>query len=155
MVRIFRLTACWVWSQLNFVLIENSPYPFLNLTMRFCKHMTSSNYAADMVANCRWAVQTNGVNIVSGIDLARRVDGQEIFGLTSPLITTSSGAKMGKSASGAIWLNDEKLSSFDFWQFWRNTEDSDVERFLGLFTELPMKEVRRLGALKRRRRQRC
>ena len=87
-------------------------------------------------------------NILSGIDLARRVDGQEIFGLTSPLITTSSGAKMGKSASGAVWLNDEKLSSFDFWQFWRNTEDSDVERFLGLFTELPMKEVRRLGALR-------
>ena len=87
-------------------------------------------------------------NIVTGIDLTRRIDGQEIFGLTSPLITTSSGAKMGKSASGAIWLNDEKLSSFDFWQFWRNTEDSDVERFLGLFTELPMEEVFRLGALK-------
>ena len=87
-------------------------------------------------------------NIVTGIDLTRRVDGQEIFGLTSPLITTSSGAKMGKSASGAIWLNDEKLSSFDFWQFWRNTDDSDVEKFLCLFTELPMPDVRRLGALK-------
>ncbi|MGB1057923.1 MAG: tyrosine--tRNA ligase [Candidatus Puniceispirillaceae bacterium] len=86
-------------------------------------------------------------NIVTGIDLTRRVDGQEVFGLTSPLITTSSGAKMGKSANGAIWLNEERLSPFDFWQFWRNTEDADVERFLGLFTELPMDEVRRLGAL--------
>ena len=86
-------------------------------------------------------------NIVTGIDLTRRVDGQEVFGLTSPLITTSSGAKMGKSANGAIWLNEERLSAFDFWQFWRNTEDADVERFLGLFTELPMDEVRRLGAL--------
>ena len=86
-------------------------------------------------------------NIVSGIDLTRRVDSQEVFGLTSPLITTSSGAKMGKSANGAIWLNEERLSPFDFWQFWRNTEDADVERFLGLFTELPMEEVRRLGAL--------
>ena len=86
-------------------------------------------------------------NIVTGIDLTRRVDGQEVFGLTSPLITTASGAKMGKSASGAIWLNKERLSPFDFWQFWRNTEDADVERFLGLFTELPMDEVRRLGAL--------
>jgi len=86
-------------------------------------------------------------NIVTGIDLTRRVDGQEVFGLTSPLITTSSGAKMGKSANGAIWLNQERLSAFDFWQFWRNTEDADVERFLGLFTELPMDEVRRLGAL--------
>ena len=86
-------------------------------------------------------------NIVTGIDLTRRVDGQEAFGLTSPLITTSSGAKMGKSANGAIWLNEERLSPFDFWQFWRNTEDEDVERFLGLFTELPIDEVRRLGAL--------
>ena len=86
-------------------------------------------------------------NIVTGIDLTRRVDGQEVFGLTSPLITTSSGAKMGKSDNGAIWLNEERLSPFDFWQFWRNTEDADVERFLGLFTELPMDEVRRLGAL--------
>ena len=86
-------------------------------------------------------------NIVSGIDLTRRVDGQEVFGLTSPLITTSSGAKMGKSATGAIWLNEERLSPFNYWQFWRNTEDADVERFLGLFTELPMNEVRRLGAL--------
>ena len=86
-------------------------------------------------------------NIVAGIDLTRRVDGQEVFGLTSPLITTSSGAKMGKSANGAIWLNEERLSPFDFWQFWRNTEDADVERFLRLFTELPMDEVSRLGAL--------
>ena len=86
-------------------------------------------------------------NIVTGIDLTRRVDGQEVFGLTSPLITTSSGAKMGKSANGAIWLNEERLSALDFWQFWRNTEDADVERFLGLFTELPMDEVRRFGAL--------
>ena len=86
-------------------------------------------------------------NIVTGIDLTRRVDGQEVFGLTSPLITTSSGAKMGKSANGAIWLNEERLSPLDFWQFWRNTEDTDVKRFLGLFTELPMDEVRRLGAL--------
>ncbi len=86
-------------------------------------------------------------NIITGIDLARRVDKQEIFGLTSPLITTSSGAKMGKSANGAIWLNEERLSSFDFWQYWRNSEDADVERFLKLFTELPLDEIQRLGAL--------
>ena len=86
-------------------------------------------------------------NIVTGIDLTRRVDAQEVFGLTSPLITTASGAKMGKTADGAIWLNADRLSPFQFWQFWRNAEDSDVERFLALFTELPMDEVRRLGAL--------
>lgn len=86
-------------------------------------------------------------NIVTGIDLTRRVDGQEVFGLTSPLITTASGAKMGKSAAGAVWLNDDKLSAFDFWQFWRNTEDADVGRFLRLFTELPEDEIRQLEAL--------
>ena len=86
-------------------------------------------------------------NIVTGIDLTRRVDAQEIFGVTSPLITTASGAKMGKTAGGAIWLNEERLSSFDFWQFWRNTEDADVGRFLRLFTELPLDEIARLEAL--------
>jgi len=86
-------------------------------------------------------------NIVTGIDLTRRADAQEVFGLTSPLITTASGAKMGKTADGAIWLNADRLSPFQFWQFWRNAEDGDVERFLALFTELPMDEVRRLGAL--------
>ena len=86
-------------------------------------------------------------NIVTGVDLTRRVDTQEVFGLTSPLITTASGAKMGKSAQGAIWLNKEKLPVWDFWQYWRNTEDADVGRFLKLFTELPLDEIARLEAL--------
>ena len=86
-------------------------------------------------------------NIVTGIDLTRRVDAQEIFGITSPLITTASGAKMGKTAGGAVWLNEERLSAFDFWQFWRNTEDADVGRFLRLFTELPLDEIARLESL--------
>ena len=86
-------------------------------------------------------------NIVTGIDLTRRVDAQEIFGITSPLITTASGAKMGKTAGGAVWLNEERLSAFDFWQFWRNTEDADVGRFLRLFTELPLEEIERLESL--------
>ena len=119
--------------EFNYAILQ--AYDFLELRRRYGCQL-------QMGGSDQWG------NIVTGIDLTRRVDGQEIFGLTSPLITTSSGTKMGKSASGAIWLNDEKLSSFDFWQFWRNTEDSDVERFLGLFTELPMADVRRLGALK-------
>ncbi len=86
-------------------------------------------------------------NIVTGIDLTRRVDGQSVYGLTSPLITTASGAKMGKSAQGAIWLNDDHLPVWDFWQYWRNTEDNDVGRFLRLFTELPLDEIARLEAL--------
>ncbi|MBS1091482.1 tyrosine--tRNA ligase [Gluconobacter sp. Dm-74] len=86
-------------------------------------------------------------NIVSGIDLARRTDGKQIFGLTTPLVTTSSGAKMGKSANGATWVRAERLPAFEYWQFWRNTEDADVGRFLKLFTDLPVEECERLGAL--------
>jgi tyrosyl-tRNA synthetase len=86
-------------------------------------------------------------NIVMGVELCRRMDGAEAFGVTTPLLTTASGAKMGKTAAGAVWLNEERVSAYDYWQFWRNTEDADVGRFLALFTELPMDEVRRLGLL--------
>ncbi|WP_295079752.1 tyrosine--tRNA ligase [Tabrizicola sp.] len=86
-------------------------------------------------------------NIINGIDLTRRVIDQEIFGLTTPLLTTSDGRKMGKSASGAVWLNGDMLSPYEFWQFWRNTTDADVGRFLKIFTELPVEECDRLGAL--------
>jgi len=86
-------------------------------------------------------------NIVNGIELTRRMLGQEVYGLTAPLITTASGAKMGKTAAGAIWLAPHRLSPWDFWQFWRNTEDADVGRFLRLFTDLPLDEIARLEAL--------
>jgi len=86
-------------------------------------------------------------NIVNGIELARRVDGTEVFGVTSPLITTADGAKMGKTASGAVWLNAELLSPYDYWQFWRNTSDADVGRFLRLFTDLSLDEIARLENL--------
>ena len=86
-------------------------------------------------------------NIVAGIDLGRRVAEAELFGVTSPLITTSSGAKMGKTAAGAVWLNPELRSPYDYWQFWRNTEDGDVGRFLRLFTDLPEFEIQRLEKL--------
>jgi len=86
-------------------------------------------------------------NIVGGIDLGRRTDGAELFALTTHLITTASGAKMGKTAAGAVWLNADALSTYDYWQFWRNTEDGDVGRFMRLFTELPLPEIARLEAL--------
>ncbi len=86
-------------------------------------------------------------NIVSGVDLTRRVAEAEVFGLTSPLLTTSDGRKMGKSAGGAVWLNSDMLSPYEFWQFWRNTTDADVGRFLKLYTELDLAECDRLGAL--------
>jgi tyrosyl-tRNA synthetase len=87
-------------------------------------------------------------NIVNGIDLGRRMLNAQLFALTSPLMTTSSGAKMGKTAAGAVWLNADLLSPYDYWQFWRNTEDGDVARFLKLFTVLPLDEIVRLAALK-------
>jgi tyrosyl-tRNA synthetase len=86
-------------------------------------------------------------NIVTGIELGRRTDGVELFGVTTPLLTTSSGAKMGKTAEGAVWLNPDMLSPYDYWQFWRNAEDADVPRFLKLFTELPLDEIERLTKL--------
>jgi tyrosyl-tRNA synthetase len=86
-------------------------------------------------------------NIINGIELARRMDGAEVFGLTTPLITKADGSKMGKSVSGAIWLNREQLPDYDYWQFWRNTDDRDVGRFLRLFTDLPMDEIAQLEAL--------
>ena len=86
-------------------------------------------------------------NIINGIDLGRRMMNAQLFAITAPLITTSSGAKMGKTAAGAVWLNADLVSPYDYWQFWRNTEDGDVERFLKLFTILPLPEIKRLGAL--------
>ena len=118
--------------EFNYAILQ--AYDFLELRRRY-------GCLLQMGGSDQWG------NIVTGIDLTRRVDAQEIFGLTSPLITTASGAKMGKSADGAVWLNKDKLSAFDFWQFWRNTEDADVGRFLALFTELPMDEVNQLAAL--------
>jgi tyrosyl-tRNA synthetase len=86
-------------------------------------------------------------NIVNGIDLGRRIADKELYGLTTPLITTASGAKMGKTAEGAVWLKADRFAPYDYWQFWRNTEDADVGRFLKLFTDLPLDEIARLEAL--------
>jgi tyrosyl-tRNA synthetase len=86
-------------------------------------------------------------NIVNGIELARRMDGTEVFGVTTPLITTADGGKMGKTVSGAVWLHEDQLPAYDYWQFWRNTDDRDVGRFLRLFTDLPLDEIARLEAL--------
>ena len=121
--------------EFNYAVLQS--YDFVELARRFgCR--------LQMGGSDQWG------NIVSGIDLGRRVEGVELFGLTTPLIETASGAKMGKTASGAVWLNAERVSPYDYWQFWRNTEDSDVGRFLRLFTELPMDEIARLEALEGR-----
>ncbi|HEX3936422.1 MAG TPA: tyrosine--tRNA ligase [Xanthobacteraceae bacterium] len=106
----------------------------------------------ELYRRCGCVLQMGGSdqwgNIINGIDLGRRLHNARFFALTSPLITTSSGAKMGKTAAGAVWLNADRVSPYEYWQYWRNTEDSDVERFLKLFTTLPLDEVGRLAALK-------
>ena len=110
-------------------------YDFVELYRRYGCRMQSSG-------SDQWG------NIVSGIDLGRRVENVQLFGLTTPLITTSSGAKMGKTASGAVWLNPEMRGPYDYWQFWRNTEDADVGRFLRIFTDLPEDQIAKLEALR-------
>jgi tyrosyl-tRNA synthetase len=118
--------------EFNYMILQ--AYDFMELSRRY-------GCVLQMGGSDQWG------NIVNGIDLTRRVIDGEVYGLTSPLLTTSDGKKMGKSLSGAIWLNPDMLSPYEFWQFWRNTTDADVGRFLKLYTELPVEECERLGAL--------
>ena len=119
--------------EFNYMILQ--AYDFLELQRRH-------NCILQMGGSDQWG------NIINGVELVRRVDQKSIFGLTTPLVTTASGEKMGKSASGAIWLNSDRLSPYEFWQFWRNTEDGDVGRFLRLFTEIPLVEITKLEMLK-------
>ncbi|PTX01800.1 tyrosine--tRNA ligase [Pararhodobacter aggregans] len=118
--------------EFNYMILQ--AYDFLELRRRY-------GCLLQMGGSDQWG------NIVNGIDLTRRVIDEQIFGLTTPLLTTSDGRKMGKSQGGAVWLNGDMLSPYEFWQFWRNTTDADVGRFLKLYTELPVEECNRLGAL--------
>ena len=118
--------------EFNYMILQ--AYDFLELNRRY-------GCVLQMGGSDQWG------NIVNGIDLTRRVLDHEIYGLTSPLLTTSDGKKMGKSQDGAVWLNAEMRSAYEFWQFWRNTSDADVGRFCKLYTELPLEECDRLGAL--------
>ncbi|MGO4436214.1 tyrosine--tRNA ligase [Rhizobium sp. RAF56] len=118
--------------EFNYMILQ--AYDFVELAKRYdCR--------LQMGGSDQWG------NIVNGIDLGHRMGTKQLYALTSPLLTTSSGAKMGKSATGAVWLNADMLSAYDFWQYWRNTEDADVSRFLKLYTTLPMDEIARLSAL--------
>src|SRR6202035_2102781 len=119
--------------EFNYMILQ--AYDFLELYKRY-------GCVLQMGGSDQWG------NIVNGIDLGRRTANAQLFALTSPLITTASGAKMGKTAAGAVWLNAELVSPYDYWQYWRNTEDGDVVRFLKLFTVLPLPEIDRLAALR-------
>ncbi len=118
--------------EFNYMILQ--AYDFRELAQRFdCR--------LQMGGSDQWG------NIINGIELTRRMDGKEMFGLTTPLLTTADGAKMGKTAAGAVWLNEDALPAYDFWQYWRNSDDRDVGRFLRLFTDLPLDEIARLEAL--------
>ncbi len=118
--------------EFNYMLLQS--YDFMELNKRY-------GVGLQMGGSDQWG------NIVNGVDLTRRISQTQVFGLTTPLLTKADGSKMGKSAAGAIWLNEDKLSSYEFWQFWRNTLDADVGKFLRLFTEIDLNECERLGAL--------
>ncbi|WP_242123048.1 tyrosine--tRNA ligase [Sphingobium sp. Sx8-8] len=118
--------------EFNYMILQ--AYDFLELSRR-------SACRLQMGGSDQWG------NIVNGVELARRVDGTQVFGLTTPLLTNADGSKMGKTVGGAVWLNEDQLSNYDYWQFWRNTADADVANRLRLFTDLPMEEVERLAAL--------
>jgi tyrosyl-tRNA synthetase len=118
--------------EFNYMVLQS--YDFLELARRH-------HCIMQMGGSDQWG------NIVSGAELGRRIENRALFGLTTPLIATSSGAKMGKTVQGAVWLTDDRLSAYDYWQFWRNTEDADVGRFLRLFTDLPLEEIARLERL--------
>jgi tyrosyl-tRNA synthetase len=118
--------------EFNYMILQ--AYDFLELSRR-------TGCRLQMGGSDQWG------NIVNGIELGRRVDGTELYGITTPLITTADGAKMGKTAQGAVWLDEALLSPYDYWQFWRNTQDADVGRFLRLFTDLPLDEIARLESL--------
>ena len=117
--------------EFNYMILQ--AYDFLELSRR-------AGCRLQMGGSDQWG------NIVNGIELARRMDGAEVFGVTTPLITTADGGKMGKTMAGAVWLHEDQLSHFDYWQFWRNTDDRDVGRFLRLFTDLPLDEIAALEA---------
>lgn len=118
--------------EFNYMILQ--AYDFLELSRRAACRL-------QMGGSDQWG------NIVNGVELARRVDGTEVFGVTTPLITTADGGKMGKTMAGAVWLNEDSLPAYDYWQFWRNTHDADVGRFLKLFTDVPLDEIARLEAL--------
>jgi tyrosyl-tRNA synthetase len=119
--------------EFNYMILQS--YDFVELAKRY-------DCVMQMGGSDQWG------NIVMGVDLGRRLADKQLFGLTTPLLTTASGAKMGKTAAGAVWLNADKLPVYDYWQYWRNTEDADVGRFLKLFTDLPLAEIDKLAALR-------
>jgi tyrosyl-tRNA synthetase len=143
----FTVNRMLTFDSVKLRLEREQPMTFLEFNYMILQGYDYRHLARNAGARLQMGGSDQWGNIVNGIELGRRMDGAELYGLTTPLLTTADGAKMGKSAAGAVWLNDDALPAWDFWQYWRNCDDRDVGRFLRLFTDLPLDEIARLDAL--------
>jgi len=145
--RHFSVNRMLTMDSVRLRLERDQPLSFLEFNYMILQSYDFVELARRYGCNAQFGGSDQWGNIVMGVELGRRMEDRQLFGLTCPLITTASGAKMGKTAAGAIWLNPDRLSPYDYWQFWRNTEDADVGRFLRLFTDMPLTEIARLEKL--------
>ncbi|WP_439569028.1 tyrosine--tRNA ligase [Sphingopyxis sp.] len=143
----FTINRMMTFDSVKLRLEREQPMTFLEFNYMILQGYDFRHLSKDMGVRLQMGGSDQWGNIVNGMELGRRMDGADLYGLTTPLLTTAAGAKMGKTAAGAVWLNRAQLSHFDYWQFWRNCDDRDVSRFLKLFTDLPLDEIARLEAL--------
>ncbi|WP_338424641.1 tyrosine--tRNA ligase [Sphingopyxis kveilinensis] len=143
----FTINRMMTFDSVKLRLEREQPMTFLEFNYMILQGYDFRHLSREMGVRLQMGGSDQWGNIVNGMELGRRMDGAELYGLTTPLLTTAAGAKMGKTAAGAVWLNPEQLSHFDYWQYWRNCDDRDVGRFLKLFTDLPLAEIARLEAL--------
>ena len=143
----FTINRMLTFDSVKLRLDREQPMTFLEFNYMILQGYDFRHLAKDMGVRLQMGGSDQWGNIVNGVELSRRMDGVEVYGVTTPLLTTADGAKMGKTAAGAVWLNEEQRPSYDFWQYWRNTDDRDVGKFLRLFTDLPLDEIARLEAL--------
>ena len=143
----FTINRMLTFDSVRLRLDREQPMTFLEFNYMILQGYDYRHLAKEMGARLQMGGSDQWGNIVNGIELGRRMDGAELYGVTTPLLTTADGAKMGKTASGAVWLNEDQLPAYDFWQYWRNCDDRDVGRFMRLFTDLPLDEIARLEAL--------
>lgn len=143
----FTINRMMTFDSVKLRLEREQPMTFLEFNYMILQGYDFRHLSKDMGVRLQMGGSDQWGNIVNGMELGRRMDGADLYGLTTPLLTTAAGAKMGKTAAGAVWLNPAQLSHFEYWQFWRNCDDRDVGRFLKLFTDLPLEEIARLEAL--------
>jgi tyrosyl-tRNA synthetase len=143
----FTVNRMLTFDSVKLRLEREQPMTFLEFNYMILQGYDFRHLSHDLGVRLQMGGSDQWGNIVNGIELGRRMDGAELFGLTTPLLTTASGAKMGKTAAGAVWLNEDQLPAYDFWQYWRNIDDADVGKFLRLFTDLPLGEINRLETL--------